>query len=128
MDYIIKLNDQLYGAPIGVLIGFFAIVLGYLLKTIPNFDNRYIPIVVVLSSTIGFMLISPECPPEIKHRIWQVRNFIIGFIIGFAAWTFHAQILRRFIDPKLFPNEAQPAAPETSTKPDEQPLVDEPRP
>jgi hypothetical protein len=30
------------------------------------------------------------------------RNVIIGFIIGFIAWTFHAQFLKRFVDPKLF--------------------------
>ena len=111
METLIKLNEQLYNAPIGILVGLFAIVLGYLLKTLPKFDNNYIPLVVVLASTIGFMVLSPACPPEIKVRIWQARNLIIGFIIGFAAWTFHAQILRRWVDPKIFPDDGRPVPP-----------------
>ncbi len=111
MDYILKLNSDLMGAPSGVLVAIFAIALGYLLKTLPKFDNRYIPIVVVLSCTIGFMLVAPVCPPDIKAGVWRGRNFLIGFIIGFAAWTLHAQLLRRFIDPKLFPDDPAPPAP-----------------
>ena len=118
MNYLLELNDKLMGAPSGVLVAFFAIALGYLLKTIPKFDNRFIPIVVVLSCTIGFMLIAPVCPPDIKVLAWRGRNFLIGFIIGFAAWTFHAQILKRFVDSKLFPDApANPPTPPTPPAP-----------
>jgi RsiW-degrading membrane proteinase PrsW (M82 family) len=104
MDELVKLNEQLMGAPSGILLAAFAIALGYVLK-FSQFPNNRIPLVVVVVCTIGFMLIAPD-PGEIKPRIWLVRNFIIGFIIGFVAWTFHAQILRRFVDPKLFPQDS----------------------
>lgn len=107
METLIKLNDELAGAPSGVLLALFAIALGYILKTIPAFNNKYIPLVVVAVCTFGFMLIAPE-PGEIKWRIWIVRNFIIGFIIGFVAWTFHAQILRRWVDPIFYKDKPEP--------------------
>jgi hypothetical protein len=106
MTELLKLNDQLMGAPSGVLLAAFAIALGYVLK-FSQFPNNRIPLVIVALCTIGFMLIAPD-PGEIKYRIWLVRNFLIGFIIGFAAWTFHAQLLRRFVDPKLFPDDDKP--------------------
>ena len=102
METLLKLNDQLAGAPSGVLLVFFAIALGYLLKTIAAFPNRFIPLVVVVFCTVGFMVIAPNKPDDMALRIYLGRNFIIGFIIGFLAWTFHAQILKRWIDPKLF--------------------------
>ena len=118
MSQIIQWNEQLYGAPSGVLLAAFAIALGYLLKSLPKFNNQYIPFVVVSLCTIGFMLIAPARTPDMALRIWLVRNFIIGFIIGFAAWTFHAQLLRRFVDPKFFPddNNQTPANPPAQPK------------
>ena len=104
MKDLIQLNDQLYGAPSGVLLMFFAIALGYLLKTIPGFNNKWIPLVVVVVGTAGFMLAAPSRPADMALRIYLVRNFLIGFVIGFAAWTFHAQVLKRLIDSKIFPN------------------------
>lgn len=111
MEEIIKLNDQLAGAPAGVLLGIFAIALGYILKTIPAFPNKYIPLVVVAFCTVGFMVIAPARPADMLPRIYHGRDFIIGFIIGFAAWTFHAQILKRWVDPKFLKDEQPPSDP-----------------
>lgn len=110
METLLKLNDQLAGAPSGVLLVIFAISLGYLLKTIAAFPNRYIPLVVVAFCTIGFLIIAPARPADMELRIYLGRNFLIGFIIGFLAWTFHAQILKRWVDPKLF-SDKQPPSP-----------------
>ena len=107
---LVQLNNQLLGAPAGILLAVFAIALGYFLKTLPTFDNKYIPLVVVSLCTLGFMLIAPDRAADLPARIYHTRNFILGFIIGCAAWTFHAQLLRRFIDPKLFPPEPDPTA------------------
>lgn len=111
METLVKLNDQLMGAPSGILIGIFAIALGYVLKTIPSFNNKYIPLVVVLGCTVGFMFIAPPNVSNLDSRIYWGRNLFFGFIIGFGAWTFHAQILRRWIDPKLFAQSDQPDSP-----------------
>jgi hypothetical protein len=102
MNGLLKLNDQLWGAPSGVLVILFAIMLGYLLKTLPFVNNRYIPLTVVVFCTTAFMIIAPAHSPDMAERIYIGRNFIIGAILGFTAWTFHAQILRRWIDPKFF--------------------------
>ena len=100
-DTLIKWNAELMGAPSGVLVAIFAIAIGYILKTIPKFNNRFIPVVVVTFCTVAFMLVAPAAP-DMALRIWLVRNFMLGVIIGFLAWTFHAQLLRRFVDPKIF--------------------------
>lgn len=110
METLLKLNDQLAGAPSGVLLVIFAIALGYLLKTIAAFPNKYIPLVVVVFCTVGFLIIAPARPADMALRIYLGRNFLIGFIIGFLAWTFHAQILKRWVDPKLF-SDNQPPSP-----------------
>lgn len=107
METLIKINDQLAGAPSGVLLVLFAIALGYLLKIVSAFPNKFIPLVVVVFCTIGFMVVAPARPAELELRIYLGRNFLIGFIIGFVAWTFHAQILKRWVDPRLF-NDTKP--------------------
>lgn len=104
-DELLKWNQYLLGAPSGVLVAAVAIVIGYVLRTIPQFNNKYIPLFVVVFCTVIFMLIAPARLPEMPERIWLVRNLCIGLIIGFASWTFHAQLLARFVDPKLFPPE-----------------------
>ena len=98
MDTIIDLNDKLMGAPAGVLVIFLAIALGYLLKGIRVFDNRFIPLAVVIASTIFFMLLSPTRDVVTPLRIWLTRNFIIGFILGFVAWALHKLVLQHIED------------------------------
>ena len=111
IKWLVDLNNQLYGAPSGVLVAIFAVALGYMLKSLPKFNNSYIPAVVVCVCTLAFMLIAPARLPDSSLRVWLFRNFIIGFVIGFAAWQFHNQVLRRFIDPKLWPEETPPPPP-----------------
>lgn len=101
MDTLLKFNDELMGAPSGVLLLLFAVALGYVLKLSP-LPNRFIPVAVVMVCTGGFMLIAPERAADMPERIYVGRNFIIGFLLGFAAWTFHAQILKRWLDSKIF--------------------------
>jgi hypothetical protein len=98
METLIKLNDQLAGAPAGVLVVFFCIAIGYLLKGISLFRNRYIPLVVVVCSTGLFMALSPTREPNVLLRIWLTRNFIVGFILGFAAWALHKALLQHIED------------------------------
>lgn len=112
IDQLIHWNEQLWGAPSGVLVVLFAVALGYLLKTLPGVNNRYIPLTVVAFCTVAFMLVAPPRAADMVVRIYLVRNFLIGFILGFLAWAFHAQILKRWVDPKIFKpsdnNQPQP--------------------
>jgi hypothetical protein len=105
MNELIKFNEQLLGLPSGALVGIFAIGIGYLLKTLPWFNNRYIPIFVVTLCTVGFMVVAPVRPVDLCARIYWGRTVLIGFAIGFLAWTFHAQILKRWVDPYFFKDQ-----------------------
>ena len=98
MNELVKLNDQLMGAPAGVLVIFLSIALGYLLKGISVFQNRFIPLAVVIASTTLFMLLAPERDAATPLRIWLTRNFIIGFILGFVAWATHKLIFQHVED------------------------------
>lgn len=98
METLIKLNDQLAGAPAGLLVVFFCIAIGYLLKGIETFPNRRIPLAVVICSTILFMALSPTREADVPLRIWLTRNFAVGFILGFVAWALHKLILQHIED------------------------------
>jgi hypothetical protein len=99
METLIKINEQLLNAPSGVLVMAFAIAIGYVCKVVSFFPNNRIPLVVVSSCSVAFPLLT-YCAETDASDI--PRNFIIGFVLGFIAWLFHAQILKRFVDPKLF--------------------------
>jgi hypothetical protein len=111
---ILKLNDQLMNAPAGVIVALFSIALGYVLKISAFFPNNFIPLVIVLFTAsvfpvLEFCDISATLTGGVGDRLIRESamlripiNVLIGFIIGFVAWTFHAQILKRFVDPKFF--------------------------
>lgn len=101
-------------APSGVIVALFAIALGYILKTAAFFPNNRIPLVVVLFTAVLFPLVQFCAKLQsltggvgdalLKTSAWLSipLNLLIGVIIGFTAWLFHNQILKRWIDPKLF--------------------------
>lgn len=91
---LIEWNDQLMGAPVGVLIFIACIVLGYVLKIMEFFPNKRIPAAVVVFAVVLFMCAAPE-RKELAMRIWLVKNFCIGMAIGLLAWLAHAQVLKR---------------------------------
>lgn len=126
MNTILDLNEKLWGAPSGVLVILFAVMLGYLLKTLPFVNNRYIPLAVVCFCTALFMFVAPARTPDMAIRIYIGRNFIIGALLGFIAWTFHAQILRRWIDPKLFNDDGSTKFLAKPTTPDSAQPTDKP--
>ena len=106
MNTLLKINDQLLNAPAGVLVILFAIALGYILKISAFFPNNRIPLAVVLACAVVFPVLLFAVD---KAEANIPRNIILGFILGFIAWTFHAQILKRWIDPKFFDeNNDQP--------------------
>lgn len=99
MNTLLQFNEQLNGAPFGVLIFFFVIGCGYVLKSLKRVPNNFIPFAVIVAATLLFMLGAPA-RGEISLRIWLVRNFLIGFTIGFLAWLAHRLVLKR-IERKL---------------------------
>lgn len=105
MNYLIQINDHLQHAPVGVLAMLFSIAMGYVLKSLPFINNKIIPAIVVPVTSFAYT--------SIQFSLWTIKddahpisyiplNLMLGFIYGAMAWFCHAQILRRWIDPKLF--------------------------
>jgi len=108
MNTIIQLNDQLMQAPVGILVALLSIALGYILKSAAFFPNNRIPLVIIAISMAAFPLLQACAYAEkgSQHILLHVpQNIVIGIIIGFASWTFHAQILKKWVDPHFFDDE-----------------------
>lgn len=88
----------LYGLPSIVLVFILCLGLGYFLKTQRWCPNDKIPLIVIAFG-VGFLpLISDWRSSPLPLRIWLVRNVVVGFIVGLAAWLTHNKILKRFED------------------------------
>ena len=93
LEKVGKFNDYLAGAPLGVLMFFFAIAVALMLRAWHPFPNRFIGPVIWLGCTVLFCLCAPR--GELELRLWVGRNFLIGSIIGIAAYFLHGVIARR---------------------------------
>ena len=78
-----KWNEQLSGAPSGVLVFFLVIALAFALRWWDLFPDKYVAPVSTLGGMILFCLLAPYAQEHM--RIWLVKNAILGFIISFAA-------------------------------------------
>jgi len=105
MNTLLQLNDTLAHAPAGVIAMLFAIALGYMLKATALFPNNRIPLIVLPVTAVLFALIQ-FCADKLAGKqhaaLYLLINFMIGFIFGFIAWILHAQILKRWLDPRIF--------------------------
>lgn len=71
------------------------IVVGYCFKFWPKFPNAAIPaIVIIVGATINLLLAGQE-PADIPNTVWHTRQFIVGLIVGFAAWMAHNLLISR---------------------------------
>lgn len=105
MDTLINLDNQLMHLPAGLVVMFFAIAIGYVLKTAGFFPNNRIPLVIVCLTAVVFPVVQlcAQLTDNLPHPWLNIPiNVLIGVIIGFIAWAFHYQILKRFVDPRLF--------------------------
>jgi hypothetical protein len=105
VNWLLQINDSLAHAPAGVIAMLFAIAFGYMLKATTIVQNTRIPLFVLPVTAVLFALIQ-LCADELAGKqhagLYLLLNFMIGFIFGFIAWLLHAQILKRFVDPKIF--------------------------
>ena len=90
--------SKLYGLPGSVLVLVSCIFFGYVLKLLPKrwFPNAGIPVAVILWGCAFNMLMADPCADALPIRVWIVKNFLIGLIIGVAAWLVHNKIIKRF--------------------------------
>ena len=105
MNTLIQINDSLAHAPAGVVAMLFSIALGYVLKMAQFFNNRFIPAVVIPLTALlyaGLQICADLLADRPSPGLYFLFNFMLGFVYGFVAWLFHAQLLKRFLDPHLF--------------------------
>jgi type II secretory pathway component PulF len=92
--------SEIYGwltsAPSYLLVVLACVVLGLVLKAVPRFPNGAIPAVVVLSGGILQCLLAGEEPSGTGHRVWLIRNLLMGIIMAFVAWVLHRTVIKRF--------------------------------
>lgn len=104
--------------PSAVLIVAVLIVCGGILKSLAAFPNRFIPICVIiigccLNCALGdFGSVNPA------QRNPGVILALQGILLGFAAWSLHALLLRRFEKYVPFLSGKHEAEPETKDKAD----------
>jgi hypothetical protein len=99
------------------LLAVFLIVLGYGLKFIPRFPNKYIPAVILLLGTAlaPFLLAWPqpgELDPGLRYAgvaAW-IQTLLAGFLVGALSWLLHTKFLRKYIDEKVNGNNGKPSA------------------
>lgn len=88
-----------------LLVAVAVIVMGYLLKVLPQVDNRRIPIYVIGASVALYVGLCVWPAGAFVDAATFIRTalttMILGAFVGMLAWLFHAQILKRLVDSKL---------------------------
>lgn len=97
LDKALKLNDTLLGLPALPLVFLACIVFGYVLKAIPFYSNRYIPLGVFAFGVLAYLLITP-----IQSKVDFGRAIMLGMIAAGAGWFAHRRWVSKWIDDKLF--------------------------
>lgn len=94
LNEVLAWNDQLGGLPALPLIFVGCLGLGYLLKAIAAFDNRYIPRWVISFAVIANLAIAPKAA-DMSLRVWSGRTIVLGIITAAFAWMMHHFLLKR---------------------------------
>lgn len=88
----VRWSESLMNAPAALLVLLVCISVGYVLKAISVFPNRFIPLAVMVIGAVFLMLLTFVKNAEIPA---MTRNFCVGFVLGFAAWVIHRVALKR---------------------------------
>jgi hypothetical protein len=100
-EQILHWNEQWMGAPIGVVVWVFAIVLGYILKIAEFYPNKRIPIAIVGFTSVVFpvLQVCSDAINKTEHAFARIPFYVItGFIVGGAAWGTHRLVLQHIED------------------------------
>lgn len=81
------------------LVWLLAIILGYVLKWVSVFPNRFIPVVSLVITVCSYFVMSAEPGQPLKKFVTDV---VLGILFWGFAWGLHAAVLKKWIDEKLF--------------------------
>ena len=85
---------NLGAAPFTVLA---VICFGYVLRLVPAFPNKWIPLTCIVVGTILFPVLAHKHADD-TTTAYLVRTIFMGMIIGFGSWSFHNKIIAQFED------------------------------
>lgn len=97
VDQGLSILNQIQGLSAVGLVALLCLATGYAWRFLRFkwFPNDAIPLVVMFTGSIFMMLLSDARPTNMPIRIWTVRNFVVGFIIGAGMWALHNYVLWR---------------------------------
>jgi hypothetical protein len=98
MDFLSDLFSQLTALGPEMLVALIVIVLGYVLRWIPQFPNRLIPIACIFLGGILYPLLGPVPKPDAAIRHPMIRLVLVGILIGFISWVSHNKFLKPLED------------------------------
>jgi hypothetical protein len=74
------------------------VVIGYLLKCVPQVFNQRIPAYIVLFASILYFGLVDPVPHGTQNIITTV---VLGAFVGVIAWVFHFGILKHLLDANI---------------------------
>lgn len=110
--------DSLWRVPGLALVALSCIVFGYVLRLIKKFPNDAIPLAVIFWAIIATWFLAPPRAPEDAVLAWRARQILVGMIVGYGTWMFHARILKKIESKVPFLNSLL-AASDSDGKPPE---------
>jgi peptidoglycan/LPS O-acetylase OafA/YrhL len=69
----------------------------YILRLVPFFPNRWIPISCVVIGTVMFPILAHHHTDDTTFA-FLVRTIFMGAIIGAGAWVFHNKLIKQIED------------------------------
>lgn len=111
LDEAVRWNDKMQALPSAVLMIVACLALGYALKAMAFFSNRWIPSAVIAFGVVGNVTLSiSSMPTDMRMLIPAImRGMILGMLSGCVAWFLHNKWLSKYED--------QPPKPPESPKP-----------
>lgn len=89
---------QLIQLKAAIIAALAVVVIGYLLKCVPQVYNQRIPLyIVVFAAILYFGLVDPA--PHGTQNV--ITTFVLGAFVGVIAWVFHYGILKRLLDANI---------------------------
>lgn len=85
--------DALTKGPVWMVLACAAVALSQVLRWVPSFPNKFIPLAVVALPTAGFPLMGDITVFPPTQRNPHLVMILMGFVLGFISWALHAALL-----------------------------------
>ena len=73
------------------------ILLGYLLRFIPIFPNKWIPFACVIVGPVMFCIVNPHAS-SVTNTAFYAHSIVGGIFVGIATWLLHDKFISKWED------------------------------